>query len=494
MKSTDDALHPAPEDGRIATIMDELYDEVVEELNEQDLTVLSSTSLAFEIGEVCTDILDAASVQISLVERRDLISGLIERISAAIMAGAMTSIKTTSGEEELEAHLDRIADHGTRGWAVHVRMSALRPDNRSQNYMFALDLLRGAANAFHGALFNLMNSDIIGIFNDERIRSIKSTVGRVRMLFGDDPLFLTDETGAVEFIHYYDLTGSFPAFRRLVRDLASNPEPAVGTSTSTEDAVPLFAMRIGVALASAEVENYVRRQTVFSVVDGPVPAPVFDEIYVSIDDFERALAPGARLAANRWLFQHMTEILDLRVLRLFRKSITGDASTTTQRFAELMRTGAFSLNLNVGSVLTPEFKAFDAVLSADARQSVIIEVQKIDAFADVGRFFVARDHLHERGYRVALDGLNYLSLPLVDRSAMGVDFLKVAWTPEMERGADGGGLERMRALVDRAEPARVILCRCDSLQAIECGRRLGLSLFQGWEPTAMATGQPRRSA
>jgi hypothetical protein len=375
-------------------------------------------------------------------------------------------------------------------------MSALRPDSRNQNYMFAFDQLRLATISFNGALFSLTTSDVVCVFNDERIKQIKSLVDRIQLLFGDDPLFLSDEDGAAEFIRYYDLTRDFAIFRKLAKEMlagTANPAPVGGAVES----VVIDTARIGAvaaALTAADISDFVRQQTVYMIADGPAPVPMFDEIFVGIADLERTLAPGVRLAGNRWLFQHLTEILDLRVIDLFREAGGGGSARGGQRFAELMRAGGFSLNLNVGSVLTPGFKALDATLAETARKGVVIEFQKMDAFADIGRYFAARDHLHERGYRVALDGLSYLSLPFVDRAALGVDFLKVAWTPEMERGADGGGLERMRALVDRAEPARVILCRCDSPQAIECGRRLGISLFQGWEPTAMATGQPRRSA
>src|SRR3546814_5875753 len=80
---------------------------------------------------------------------------------------------------------------------------------------------------------------------------------------------------------------------------------------------------------------------------------------------------------------------------------------------------SFSINLNVGTILSPPFLNFDSSLKAIARGTVVIELQKIDIFGDMGAYMFARDFMRERGYRICLDGLNHLTLQFIDRERLG---------------------------------------------------------------------------
>jgi c-di-GMP-related signal transduction protein len=130
-------------------------------------------------------------------------------------------------------------------------------------------------------------------------------------------------------------------------------------------------------------------------------------------------------------------------------------------------------------LLSPEFLAFDASLRAGARGSIVIEVEKVEIFADLGAYLFARDFVRERGYRLCLDGMTRLTLPYIDRARLGLDLVKLFWSPDM---ADRGETEKSRefiASLDRVGKSRIILARCDTDQAIEFGLKAGVKLFQG---------------
>jgi hypothetical protein len=68
---------------------------------------------------------------------------------------------------------------------------------------------------------------------------------------------------------------------------------------------------------------------------------------------------------------------------------------------------------------------------------------------------------------------------LLDIARLGVDMVKVLWSPEI---ADPAMLQRrgeIAGLVRRVGEARVILCRCGDAVAVETGHTLGVNLFQG---------------
>jgi pilus assembly protein CpaF len=85
---------PARAGDRLGLLVDELYPEVVKLLSGHDLATLSRQSLALKIGEISTNILDASQTQLNLIDRRGLISGLIERVSAAVASGVISPSAT----------------------------------------------------------------------------------------------------------------------------------------------------------------------------------------------------------------------------------------------------------------------------------------------------------------------------------------------------------------------------------------------------------------
>ena len=145
-----------------------------------------------------------------------------------------------------------------------------------------------------------------------------------------------------------------------------------------------------------------RRQSICAVAGTDLPRPVFKELFISIGELAQQVLPNVNLAANRWLFQHLTETLDLRVLKLLTQADDRNLLSS------------FSVNLNVGTLLSRKFAEFDTSLRTGGRGMIVIELQLIDIYSDVANYMFARDFVRERGYRVCIDGVTHQSLPLVD--------------------------------------------------------------------------------
>ena len=233
-------------------------------------------------------------------------------------------------------------------------------------------------------------------------------------------------------------------------------------------------------LSVADLSSLLHRQAVCRFSADDVPHPVFHEIYVSIAELQQRLMPDVDLAANRWLFQNLTETLDRRVLAYLA--------------AESVRLGRgdFSINVNLSTLLSQEFMNFDAALKTGTRGTILVEIQNIDIFSDLGSFFFVLEFLRERGYRICLDGLTHLTLPFVNREQLGIDLVKINWGPEMAPQEGGRRHEELAAMVARAGTDRVVLCRCDAEDSIEAGRSLGISLFQGRHIDAVLAERRKR--
>ena len=95
-----------------------------------------------------------------------------------------------------------------------------------------------------------------------------------------------------------------------------------------------------------------------------------------------------------------------------------------------------SFNVNISTLLSPEFLEFDRKLRLLTKKTLIFELQPIDVFDDMSGFMFARDFVRARGYRICLDRLNYLTLPYFDRPRLGCDFEKLIWEAGLPRDID----------------------------------------------------------
>lgn len=393
-------------------------------------------------------------------------------------------------EQALLDHATRLQRRHNGRSALHLHLSRLHRLNRRPAYLLAAaSMFDAAVRAHQGQLFRLASGDIVFVGQDVPEAELKAVVQKVRALFDEDALAharLPD--GSDPFCTRFDLTTGYADFREHVDGIVAAAEAALAPPPKPEAAPekPLRAVRpseieqVQEALLQADLSGIVRRQPVCMVVPGAAPQPAWHEVYVSVADLARLVAPGVDLGANRWLFQHLTETLDRRVLSLL------------PRWNDAVLEGRLSINLNLSTVLSPAFLAFDAALKVGARGSYLIELQAFDTLADAGEFAVARAFLRQRGYAVCLDGLSQVSATLVNMARFDVDFLKLTWKRQMLDATD----ERHAALARSLRTIglqRAVLCRCDMPVGVEYGQSLGITLFQGrYIDQLLASGQPHR--
>ena len=170
-----------------------------------------------------------------------------------------------------------------------------------------------------------------------------------------------------------------------------------GDASNSEQS-PLSPQQLGKLiefLGRADLSSVMRRQSICAVAGSDLPRPVFKELFISIGELAQQVLPDVNLAANRWLFQHLTETLDLRVLKLLTQADDRDLHSS------------FSVNLNVSTLLSREFTEFDTSLRTGGRGTIVLELQLIDIYSDVANYMFARDFVRERGYRICVDGVTH---------------------------------------------------------------------------------------
>jgi len=386
-----------------------------------------------------------------------------------------------SQEDLLQDYVRRLEKHKAGRRAAYLRLSGLRPFNRRPHHVrIAAENFDALVKDVKGQLFSLKNADLLFVYLNEVQSDVEVAVQKIRYLFSDDPLLTREDRGAEKFITWFDVEADFDALLQLTRELTREPDEDETSAAASDESraaiqerqargVPLtpeVLTRVESALSRADLSNLVRRQYVCGVTAKDVPEPAFSELFISIHDLRQTLLPGVNLAANRWLFQHLTQTLDRRMLAMLSKT------------DQITFSGEVSFNMNVATILSPEFLVFDDSITASQRGALIVEIDKTDIFADLGAFLFARNFVRQRGYQICIDGMTYQTLPLLDRERLGADFIKLVWDPEMVDGGDALK-EQVHAMVRRAGQSRVVLCRCGNREAIDFGHSIGIQFFQG---------------
>jgi len=381
--------------------------------------------------------------------------------------------RTVDQEQALLDYVGRLERFTEGRRAVIVHLSELRPYNRREHHFrIAASCFDKLAKKHESALFRLAAGDYVFITKGATIEELEEPVTRLRYLFSLDPLLSHAGTEEDRFCHWFNLETDWAELKKAAED-ALTKRKAAATQRDAKpkpQAEPLDPRRLGQieqTIATADLSPLVRRQPICLAIENRQIEPLLLEIFVSIAELGRAVMPGVDIAADRWLFQHLTRLLDQRVLALLKSK------------GEIDPKRGFSLNLNVATVLSPEFQEFDRIVGAERASAAVIELQQIDIYADPGSYIFAREWLKERGYKICIDGVKPLLLPMVDRERLGVDLVKLEWTPDLSANLDNRVARDVQEAIDRIGRDRVILSRCETESCLELGQKLGITMYQG---------------
>ncbi len=393
--------------------------------------------------------------------------------------------KPPGAETLLLRHVRRLGAVRPGQRAMFFHLSRLQPHHRRDKHLqIAANMLDEVVRRFSGRLFRLAGGDLVVTCKGARRKTLEGAIELLRYLFSDDPLAQHDDSGD-EFCSLFDLEHDYDRFFALVQRLDEVQAKRAATELEPRRAGaprrqrrPLDPEHLGDILGivnRADLSSVMRRQTVWSLPPDATPQPIFEELFVSIEELGQALAPDFQLANDRWLFQYLTQALDRRVLALL-----------TREYPAATR--SLSLNVNVATLLSPEFSGFEERLPMRARGNILLELQLADIWSDFGAFVFAGHVAKQHGYRLLLDAVRHRALPLIDARMLGVDYLKLVWDDALLALDAEDELELRRAL-ERLAPVRVVLMRCERAEAVSFGQAAGITLFQGWHMDRLARGQ-----
>lgn len=383
--------------------------------------------------------------------------------------------------------------------ALYLKTGSLENQNlRAVQRQSLIETFEAVIKKSGGELFALPNDDMVVFYNRSAREEILTCLVKLRFILHDDPLIRDNpDMEKSGFAKFYDLSNEVGRFRDVIRKVIENSDAEVKSAGRTVNAVmpsgvygggvrklrrqltPQMLGKLQRALSMADFSSLIRRQSVCAVIGRSAPQMLFDEVFVAIADLRDTLLPDVDLTANPWLFQYLTETLDKRVL----------ASVSRHDDGSLINN--FSMNLNVSTILSDEFLQFDEDINASMRSTIVLELQLADIFSDIKAFILAKTFAQYRGYKVCIDGVTVDKLKYIDREQLGADLIKIIWHPTFMDVINED--KHFTDYVNKAERAKMIICRVDDPQAVEVGNSLGINLYQGRYIQRLLSAQPRKT-
>jgi hypothetical protein len=329
----------------------------------------------------------------------------------------------------------------------------------------ALAPLMGASRALH---FHLPGPRFAVTWRGDAETILLDALQALQLLLEDAP---PGTPALPELVFLYELPRQGELLRRALEEAPGAAEAPADQATLPLDPDSLAALEA--SLAQADVARFARRRSVWRLT-GPHPALAWEKRTLSVQELAASLLPGHALQAEPWLFRRLTRTLDRRMLSLLASP------------GELAEAGPFALDLNIASVLSPEFLRFDATLPSALRGRVIIALTPADIMADVASFVFARGFARARGYRLMLRHVTPGLIDMLSLDALELDHLQLRWTP--------GLAETPAEPVGAASPGSFVLFRANDPAALEWGMRAGIRLFQGAAADQAALGERSHAA
>jgi hypothetical protein len=369
-------------------------------------------------------------------------------------------------------HLKSIAEHPGGYRAAHLHVSPLPAAKKSRdNLSRAIRLLAEVKSKYKdGEIFLMKNLDIVFLSKEIAKPVLAAVCDAVQQVFLGQlaPNFTNVHGGENEFFTLFDLSRDFEQVHGWAEEAAGVARATKpGDQGEAKGMIDVAVLaRIKEDIHKIDISPMLFNQPVYFIGEEHRTSVLFHEVYMSIPILEDKFCPGQSLTLRKGLFTDLTEELDIVVLRILADPMERNARRR------------MSINVNISTLASPTFVKFDAELPPDARQGVVLEINKTDVFENMRLYRELVPFLKERGYRILLDGLSFYNVAAIDFDGIDCDFAKIFWSGEAGTLSDDVA-DRIYLKIRARETPRFVLGRCDTAESIRFARSAKIHLVQG---------------
>lgn len=221
-------------------------------------------------------------------------------------------------------------------------------------------------------------------------------------------------------------------------------------------------------LQNVDIESLICKQAIsaFYSLRGEIK-PLFHEVSLDLSDVRRDFWNRFEALPNHYLDSYISFVLNKRLLKYLTSNIFLCSQT------------ALSINVSPEIILSAEFREFDRALKKATKNTVVLEISLRDAFMDIPTFYHATSYAKNLGYKICLDDLDEISIALVSREVLGVDFGKIKIRNSDYTSDDIDVIRAMSSSLKNFGENKLIMVDANNQSIINFGKSLGIHLFQG---------------
>jgi hypothetical protein len=337
----------------------------------------------------------------------------------------MLSFARADNSEALFELLRATELSGTRRRALLLHTDRLPPAlAKAHHQRLARDAIAGLATADRAQHFELSRDRLAIVWRQRGGQELDTAMAALEHLLADLPPDQALPPG--QLVTLYDLPEQAAWLMDEVADRKSPTHQAAAEGAEPLDLASLS--RLEQLLTHADISRFMRWRPVFrhdvlrhdgSRHTSNTVTTVWQERYIAAHDIAANLCAERRIKADPWLFQRLTRSFDQRMLAIL---------STPQ---ELRDSGPFALDLNLATILGPDFLHFDTALPLALRGAVTLNLSPGDILADPATFVFARNFARARGYKLLLRHASAALFRLLDVAAAGLAFCHIPYSPEL---------------------------------------------------------------
>lgn len=274
----------------------------------------------------------------------------------------------------------------------------------------------------------------------------------------------TDHTRVVRKLSFPERLENFKTYihnRHAESVSSAGPRPVLHTLCEDD----LTKLNTAFSKKSPEdiAKDFISKQAIYVAKKDEPLKPVADEYFVSIDAIKKTVLPNVDFRSNTALFNHMTLSLDKILLRsLYHVSD---------------RNYPMSINLNVESVFSNDFKKFVGMLEEKDLQRIQIEFRQADILQHLSKYNLVGKILAKFQGSTVIDAVFPNTVGLLRIERLSPSFVKIFW-----HGDSDVNLTDKRDDIEQIKKAGIfpVLARVDDEEGYQTGLELGINLFQGF--------------
>lgn len=388
-------------------------------------------------------------------------------------------------EQDFILRLRRLQRQGTSHFVANLALTAIPAVVKSHA---ALEGVQNSLKEFvkitNGSYVEMSNGDVFLIWDASK--DARALADRLVTVL---PVDVNQSRDTSSFLLTYELPRDYTKLRErsnhyvevvhAVSNLVSETPAGILKGDNVRGPLTAWSVdQIGKLLDDIDVRNYARTQPIYRLNEDKTWRAISEEYFISFDDLRRERFPKLDLITPEHLFLALCEMVDQRLLTMLAKSYTTIADRELH------------INLAIASVIGRVFTQFTHSVPKDKRHLLTFELHRGDIFQDFARTLSAIEILHMEGFKVAIDSVTPDMLPYLNLEAFSFDRIKINVSGDRVALLKN---DMVLKSLQQLPPDKLIFFRCDSNQALQLGRDMGIRLFQGWRIDDIVAGEKKKT-